>query len=132
QGRILADPDRSRLMAVLADDAQGRVAWDAWRKLLSQADAAPAGAAAHQVLSDGTEIILPLAGAIDLEKECARLKGELEALEKQLAGLRARLQNENFVARAKPEVVEAERRKEQEWTTRREQLAAKVESLCGR
>jgi valyl-tRNA synthetase len=94
-------------------------------------EAPPAGAAAHQVLSDGTEIVLPLAGAIDLEKECSRLKGELDGLEKQLTGLRARLQNENFVSRAKPDVVEAERRKEQEWTVRREQLAAKVATLCG-
>ena len=101
------------------------------RCAVTVADASPAGAAAHQVLSDGTEIVLPLAGAIDLDKECARLKGELEGLEKQLTGLRSRLQNENFVARAKPEVVEAERRKEQEWSARREQLAAKVGSLCG-
>jgi valyl-tRNA synthetase len=92
----------------------------------------PTGAAAHQVLSDGTEIVLPLAGAIDLEKECSRLQGELDGLEKQLSGLRARLANENFVARAKPEVVEAERRKEQEWSLRREQLAAKVATLSAK
>ncbi len=98
---------------------------------LTMADASPSATAAHQLLSDGTEVVLPLAGIIDVEKECARLKGELESLEKQLTGLRQRLQNENFVARAKPEVVEAERRKEQEWTARREQLAAKVASLCG-
>ncbi len=102
------------------------------RCTLAVSDAAPGGAAAHQVLADGTEIVLPLAGAIDLEKECARLQGELAGLEKQLTGLRARLQNENFVARAKPDVVEAERRKEQEWSVRREQLAAKVAALCGR
>ena len=35
---------------------------------------APAGAAAHAVLSRGVEIVLPLAGAVDLEKECARLR----------------------------------------------------------
>ena len=39
--------------------------------------------------------------------------------------------NENFIARAKPEVVDAERRKEAEWSARREQLSAKVASLCG-
>ena len=101
------------------------------RCTLTVAATAPAGIAAHQVLADGTEIVLPLAGAIDLEKECARLTGELDGLEKQLTGLRARLQNENFVARAKPEVVDAERRKEQEWTARRGQLASKVATLCG-
>jgi len=101
------------------------------RCTLTVAAAAPGGAAAHQVLSDGTEVILPLAGAIDLEKECARLQGELEGLTRQLTGLRARLANESFVSRAKPEVVEAERRKEGEWASRQAQLAAKVASLCG-
>ncbi|MFN8572387.1 MAG: valine--tRNA ligase [Gemmatimonadaceae bacterium] len=92
----------------------------------------PAGeAAAHHVLADGTEVVLPLAGAIDLDKECARLRTELAQLDKQLDGLRARLSNESFVSRAKPEVVEAERRKEVEWTTRRTQLNTKVGALCG-
>jgi valyl-tRNA synthetase len=92
---------------------------------------APGGAAAHAVLSEGTEVVLPLAGMIDVEKECARLRGEVESLDKQLTALRARLANANFVARAKPEVVEAERAREQEWTARRGQLHAKVTALCG-
>jgi valyl-tRNA synthetase len=96
------------------------------------ASAAPTGeAAAHAVLADGSEVILPLAGTIDVAKECARLKQELEGLEKQLGGLRQRLANENFVSRAKPEIVEAERQKEREWSARREQLAGKVKTLCG-
>ena len=91
----------------------------------------PSGDAAHQVLSDGTEIILPLAGMIDVEKECARLKGEIENLDKQLGALRGRLANEHFVSRAKAEVVQAERDKERDWTTRRTLLATKVAALCG-
>jgi valyl-tRNA synthetase len=101
------------------------------RCTLTVVEAAHEGAAAHQVLSDGTEVILPLAGMIDVEKECARLKGEVENLDKQLTGLRGRLANENFVSRAKPEVVEAERAKERDWTSRREQLATRITSLCG-
>jgi valyl-tRNA synthetase len=88
-------------------------------------------AAAHQVLSDGSEIVLPLAGVIDVDRECARLTTELSQLDQQLAALRARLSNEKFVARAKAEVVESERTKEREWAARREQLAAKVQQLCG-
>ena len=96
------------------------------------ADAAPTGeAAAHQVLADGSELVLPLAGSIDVAKERARLEQELAALDKQLGGLRQRLANESFVSRAKPEIVEAERQKEREWSARREQLAAKVNTLCG-
>jgi valyl-tRNA synthetase len=99
---------------------------------VSVADAAPTGeAASHQVLADGSEVIVPLAGTIDVAKECARLQQELAGLEKQLGGLRQRLANENFVSRAKPEIVEAERQKEREWSARREQLAAKVKTLCG-
>jgi valyl-tRNA synthetase len=99
---------------------------------VSVAAAAPTGeTAAHQVLADGSEVIVPLAGTIDIAKECARLQQELAGLEKQLGGLRQRLANENFVSRAKPEIVEAERQKEREWSARREQLAAKVKTLCG-
>jgi valyl-tRNA synthetase len=89
------------------------------------------GAAVHSLLSDGSQLTVPLAGVVDLEKECARLGGELERLEAQLHGLAARLANEKFVTRAKPEVVEAERRKHQEWTARREQLRGRVKALCG-
>jgi len=102
------------------------------RCTISLADAAPTGvAAAHQLLGDGSEVVLPLAGTIDVAKECARLSQDLAALEKQLVGLRQRLGNESFVSRAKPEVVDAERQKERDWSARQEQLAAKVRTLCG-
>jgi valyl-tRNA synthetase len=95
--------------------------------------ALPAGseAAAHALLSDGSHVAIPLAGAIDLEKECARLGDDLARLERQLASLEQRLNNEHFTTRAKPEVVEAERRKYQEWSARRDQLKGKVKALCG-
>jgi valyl-tRNA synthetase len=68
---------------------------------------------------------------VDLEKECARLRGDLASLEKQLSGLRARLGNEQFVSRARPDVVANERQKEAEWSARRDLLADKVRMLCG-
>ena len=83
------------------------------------------------VLPGGAEVVVPLAGVIDVDKECARVQGELAQLEKQLAGLRQRLANENFVARAKPEVVDAERQKERDWSLRHELLTRRVRSLCG-
>ncbi|MEW5919188.1 MAG: class I tRNA ligase family protein, partial [Gemmatimonadota bacterium] len=89
------------------------------------------GPAAHQVLSGGNEVIVPLEGVIDVGKECARLRTELAGLEQQLVALTQRLSNEQFVSRAKAEIVEAERRKEVEWRSRSEQLRAKVNALCG-
>jgi len=77
------------------------------------------------------DVVVLLEGLVDLEKECARVRAELEQLEKQLGALEQRLANESFVSRAKPEIVDAERRKLGEWTVRREQLASKKRTLCG-
>ncbi len=125
------------LVIVPGEDAQAAVAAEAGligrltRCTATLAADAPTGPAAHAVLVDGTEVVLPLAGAIDIDKECSRLGSELEALDQRLAALRARLENPTFVSRAKPDVVDAERRRETEWSTRRQQLAAKVATLCG-
>jgi valyl-tRNA synthetase len=88
-------------------------------------------AAAHSVLADGSEVIIPLGGLVDLAKECGKLRGELGQLEMQLESLSKRLQSQGFVSRAPAAVVESERRKEEEWIKRREQLATKVKALCG-
>ncbi|MEP6620071.1 MAG: valine--tRNA ligase [bacterium] len=101
------------------------------RTTLAFVDGAPAGAAANVILSGGTQLIIPLAGLIDVEKECARLNTELANLEKQLTALEGRLGNAGFVDRAPANVVEAERAKLIEWTTRRDLLRTRVEALCG-
>jgi valyl-tRNA synthetase len=94
-------------------------------------DAAPAGAAAHAVLPSGLELSLPLAGMVDVAKERARLQTERDGLVKQLDALRGRLSNEKFTAKAPAAVVDAERAKEREWSTRADQLAAKIAELGG-
>ena len=89
------------------------------------------GAAAHAILPDGSELVVPLAGLIDVDKECARLKTDLSGLEKQIAALEGRLGNEKFTAKAPAHVVQSERDKLRDWTARRDQLREKVEALCG-
>jgi valyl-tRNA synthetase len=83
------------------------------------------------VLTGGISLVVPLAGLVDVEKECTRLRGELASLEKQLASLEGRLSNEKFVSRAPAEVVQGERAKLAEWSARRQQLRDKVQTLCG-
>lgn len=124
---VLVPAAPSRLILEEEQGLIGRLA----RADVSVSASPPAGAAAHAVLSDGTQVVLPLAGVVDVDKECARLRNELGSLEKQLDGLRSRLANESFTSRARPEVVAAERQKEVDWTARRELLAAKVRDLCG-
>ena len=92
---------------------------------------APSGANAHAVLPSGVELVLPLAGVVDLDKEIARLGTELGGLTKQLDALRGRLSNEKFTGKAPPELVAAERAKEQEWAARADQLVAKIRALGG-
>jgi valyl-tRNA synthetase len=75
------------------------------------------------VLTDA-EIILPLEGLIDREAETARHKKALGDIDKQLASVRAKLGNEGFVARAKPEVVEQQRAKEAELVAQQASLAS--------
>jgi valyl-tRNA synthetase len=95
-------------------------------------DGQSAGAgAAHSVLADGSEVIVPLGGLVDLTKECGKLRTELGELEVQLEALSKRLRNEGFTSRAPANVVAAERTKEEEWIKRRGQLAEKVKALCG-
>ena len=88
-------------------------------------------AAASVLLSSGSKLRIPLAGIIDIDKECRKAKAELEKLDGQLASLGARLSNPGFTDRAPAHVVEAERTKQGEWSARRAQLAEKVSSLCG-
>jgi valyl-tRNA synthetase len=93
---------------------------------------APSGeTAAHLLLPDGAEIRVPLAGIVDLTRECEKLRAELGQLDRQLSALTTRLSNEKFTSRAPADVVDAERAKEKEWSARKAQLQQKVKTLCG-
>ena len=84
---------------------------------------------AHAVFGDGSEVVVALAGTIDVKQECRRLSEELTRLDQQLAGLAARLTNENFVSRAPADVVAREREKEKAWREQRDVLAGKLRVL---
>jgi valyl-tRNA synthetase len=99
------------------------------RAKVSLSSLAPSGAAAHVVVAVGLELVVPLAGMIDLEKEALRVRAELEQLEKQITALEGRLGNEKFTAKAPPEIVEAERTKLGEWKAKRDQFVAKLKSF---
>ena len=101
------------------------------RSAVKVGDHATGAGAAHAVLADGSELTVPLGGLVDVTKECGKLRTELEQLEKQLAALTARLQNHDFTSRAPAHVVDAERKKQQDWTKRRAQISEKVKALCG-
>lgn len=58
-----------------------------------------------------TEFSVPLGNNIDIDAELEKLNGELKYLEGFLVSVEKKLGNERFVANAKPEIVENERKK---------------------
>jgi valyl-tRNA synthetase len=91
---------------------------------------APSGAAAHAIVS-GSELTVPLAGLVDVVKECERLRGELAELMKQIESRAGRLSNAKYVERAPPAVVESDRAILAEMRGKAQQLDGKVATLCG-
>ncbi len=87
------------------------------------------GPAAQALLPDGNAAAVALADAIDVTRECARVRTELQRLDAQLAALTAKLANPGFTGRAPAEVVAKEREKERQWTEKRGVLAAKLVAL---
>jgi valyl-tRNA synthetase len=59
----------------------------------------------------GAEIFLPLEGLVDLDEERARLSREADKLLHDLEGTRKKLRNQDFLRKARPDVVEKERQR---------------------
>jgi valyl-tRNA synthetase len=89
----------------------------------------PRGAAVH--VEAEVEVHLPLAGLIDFAAEKTRVEKELARTGSELQGLRQRLDNAGFVARAPPEVVEKDRARMAELAEKREKLGRHLARVSG-
>ena len=85
--------------------------------------------AATTVVSDAS-IFIPLAEMIDFEAECARLQAERDSLAEQIKKTQGMLANENFVNKARPDVVQRERDRLTELQASAEQNASRIAELC--
>jgi valyl-tRNA synthetase len=101
------DPDLARVLEQAGDLAATLARLGS---LTVGADVEKPAGAASAVIRGGT-LFLPLEGVIDLDVERARLHKEQDRLTSLIGGAEKKLGNENFVQRAKPEVVEREREK---------------------
>jgi valyl-tRNA synthetase len=90
------------------ENAAGRLARAT--SIATAPDLVPQGSA--QIVLDEATIILPLAGLIDLAAERARLEREHQRAAGEVDKVVRKLENADFVARAKPEVVEENRERE--------------------
>jgi len=77
-----------------------------------------------QTILDEATLALPIADIIDLDKERARLKKEIEKTHKDIKQISGKLSNENFLANAPEEVVSEQHRRKEE----AEKLLAKLSS----
>jgi len=84
--------------------------------------------AATQVAGE-VEILLPLAGLIDLDEEEKRLGKEMAKVEKDVKMFAGKLANRDFVAKAPPEVLEKNREKLREAMEKLEVLQAGLDKI---
>jgi valyl-tRNA synthetase len=97
-GRIEKHHDAIRRLARLKSIEKAEGA--GWEKIAGQA---------VQVTVEGATLFLDLASAIDLGKERQRLEKEAKAIAGELDKVARKLGNEQFLAKAKPEVVDEQR-----------------------
>ena len=94
---------------------------------IGAADGAPAGSAPF-VTGEAT-FLIAIAEHIDIPAETARLTKEIAGIDKDLEVTKKKLGNPDFVARAKPEVVEENRQRLTDGEAARAKLEAALERL---
>ena len=94
--------------------------------VLTDADEAPASATA---LVGSLEVLIPMAGLIDVEAELARINKQLEKAEKGLAQVEKKLANEKFVNNAPEAVLAKEKDKLAEFSEAKAKLLAQKEKI---
>ncbi|HEX9890923.1 MAG TPA: valine--tRNA ligase [Actinomycetota bacterium] len=112
-------PGRTLTLRVTASDAQRKVLADFAEELrrlgrldtveTSEQGFEASGSARLRV--QGAEVLIPLAGVLDTDAECARIRARLEALAADTEKVERKLGNQEFVAKAPAHVVEKERGK---------------------
>jgi len=78
------------------------------------------------------KVLVPLGAFINKQEELARIKKEIERVEKETTKAKAKLANTDFVARAPKQVVEQEQKRVQEFEAALAKLRdqrAQVEAL---
>jgi valyl-tRNA synthetase len=76
-----------------------------------------------------TEFSIPMANLINVEEEIAKMEAEIKYFEGFIESVMKKLGNERFVANAKPEVVDAERKKKADAESKIASLKEGIEGL---
>ena len=123
-------PSGQRVNAFVSDDARLERAYvehSAPCDLLSEAPTERA----LQARAGEFDIAVPLAGAIDVEAEVAKVEKSLAGLEKEINKREGKLRNEQFLTRAPAEIVERERGVLNDLLEQHKALQARKELITG-
>jgi valyl-tRNA synthetase len=71
---------------------------------------------------EGAEVFLEIGEALDIDKELERIEKELASVAKEIERCESKLGNPNFIERARPDIVEEERRRLATWQEKRAKL----------
>lgn len=75
------------------------------------------------------EVILPIEGLIDMDKELERLEKDLQKCQKELDRVNKKLSNENFVNKAPEHVINEEKEKQVKYQEKYDGVKARIEQL---
>ena len=81
------------------------------------------------VAPQGVEAYLPLAGLVDLDQEIARLRKALAETQREIERAEGRLANQEFIAKAPPQVIQKDRERLAAQQERRDRLEARLRAL---
>ena len=97
--------------------------------LLADDDAQPENSVS--IVASDVTLYLPLEGMLDIEAECKRLMSEKEKLNQQISKTQGMLNNENFVNKARPDVVQRERDRLEDLQSSASLIDERLANLCG-
>jgi valyl-tRNA synthetase len=87
------------------------------------------GENAVQIITHAATAYIPMAEMVDLDKERARLKGELDKVQGEIDRLVKKLGNAEFVAKAPAKVVEGEKAKLEKYESTKQGILDAINSL---
>jgi len=133
-------PPKAKIDVLLKDSGEGVLSRAAAHgeliRTLARLDkieplAGPVPDGSAQVVLDEATAVLPLGGVIDLAQERARLNREKEKQEGEIAKLDKKLANEQFLAKAPPQVVSEQRERRDEAAAACAKIAAALAQISG-
>ena len=90
----------------------------------------PEGAMPSGISSLGT-VYMSIEGLVDVDAEIKKLTGELEEVIGHLANVKKKLSNESFVSRAPKDVVDVQKKRQEELIEKSEKIQKMVDMLKG-